>query len=481
MKYLFFFYCLLLCFFPVFGQQTSGVPYTKYGIYDVDGIRPEEYRQRRAALMAAMEVNSVAIFRAQDYAIRSGDEYYRFRQNNNFLYFTGCNESNSTLILVPNGYVTAQGSIVKEILFITPKMKKWTGENLGIEGAREILGFGAEGTQSIALENDKLKEVLVTILSTKHTVYYTPSLVETLNDPVADISFISWRESMKNLQQKYPNLEVKMMNTLVGPMRSVKSPAEIVLLQKAVDATIEGEIEVMKSCEPGMFEYQLQAVAEYCFLREGAEAPGFTSIIGSGPNTQLFHYDANRRRMQNGDLVVVDIGAEYHGYSADITRTIPVNGKFTPEQKAIYDLVLNAEQAAIDTMMPGIMLAEVEKKARKIITDGLIRLGLASDEESAKKYSPHGFCHLIGLDVHEGESPKSIVAGMVLAVEPGIYIPEGSDCDHKFWNIGIRIEDDVVITDDGRSVLSAFSPQTTEDIERIMKKKGIGNQIIGKE
>jgi Xaa-Pro aminopeptidase len=476
-----FFFIIVFSFSIGWGQTISGVPYTKYGIYDIDGIRPEEYRQRRSALMANMEANSVAIFRAQDYVRRSGDEDYRFRQNSNFLYFTGCNESECTLILVPNGFVTDMGNIVKEILFVTPKTKEWTGENLGLEGAREILGFGIEGTQSIALANDKLKEVLASILSSKRILYYTPSLPETMNDPVSDIRFISWRESMKNLQGKYLNLEVKGINTLVGNMRTVKSPAEIELLQKAVDATIAGQIEVMKSCEPEMFEYQLQAVAEYCFLREGAESVGFASIIGSGPNAQLFHYDANRRRIRNGELVVVDIGAEYHGYSADLTRTIPSNGKFTPAQKEIYDLVLNAQQIAIDTMMPGIMMADVENKALKIMAEGLIQLGIAKDEESAKKYSPHGVSHFLGLDVHDAGIEGKLVPGMVITIEPGIYIPEGSDCDQKYWNIGIRIEDDVVITDEGRSVLSAFAPQTASDIEKLMKKKGLGNQVIGKE
>jgi Xaa-Pro aminopeptidase len=185
--------------------------------------------------------------------------------------------------------------------------------------------------------------------------------------------------------------------------------------------------------------------------------------------------------MRNGELVIVDIGAEYHGYSGDITRTIPVNGKFSPAQKEIYELVLNAQQIAIDTIMPGMMMADVENKAKKIIAEGLIRLGIAKDEEDAKKYSPHGVSHFLGLDVHDTGLKGKLVSGMVITMEPGIYIPEGSDCNQKYWNIGIRIEDDVVVTDEGRSVLSAFAPQTTEDIEKLMKKKGIGNQVVGKE
>jgi Xaa-Pro aminopeptidase len=237
----------------------------------------------------------------------------------------------------------------------------------------------------------------------------------------------------------------------------------------------------MKSCEPGMFEYQLQAVVEYCFTQAGAEYTGFPSIIGSGPNTQSYHYEANRRKMQSGELVVMDIGAEYHGYTADVTRTIPVNGKFNPAQREIYELVLQAQHVAIDTIYPGMIMADVEKKAMKVIAGGLIQLGIAKDSDDVKKYCPHGMSHFIGLDVHDDGSIGKLVPGMVMAVEPGIYIPEGSNCHQKFWNIGIRIEDDVVVTDEGRSVLSAFAPQSVEDIEALMKKKGIGNQKVGKE
>ena len=204
-------FLIILCVSFSLGQSTDGVPYTKYGIHDIDRIRPVECRQRRSALMAKMDPNSIAIFRAQEYANRSGDIDYRFRQNSNFLYFTGCNESNSTLILIPDGFVLNNGTLVKEILFLASKTKDWTGENLGTEGAREILGFGSEGTQSIAFPNDRLKEILTSLLLNTHILYYTPSLIETLIDPVSDIHFITWRESMKNLQEKLQNSWVSKM------------------------------------------------------------------------------------------------------------------------------------------------------------------------------------------------------------------------------------------------------------------------------
>jgi Xaa-Pro aminopeptidase len=472
----------ILFFFSLFTSQLlSGIPISNYGIYEPDGIKAEEYRQRRVGVLAKMDLNSVAIFRAQDYLDHSGPVHCRFRQNSDFFYLTGCQETNSTLVLIPGGVVLDSGRTMKEILFITAKAKEWTGENLGIEGAREVLGFGTDRTQSIALTNDRMNEILSSLLSNKHILYYTPSLPETLIDPVSDISFISWRESMKNLQEKYLNLEVKGVNLLLGDMRSMKSHSEIELLQKAADITTAGQIEVMKSCEPGMYEYQLQAVAEYCFTRSGAENYAFPSIIGSGPNTQFQHYGTNRRKMQSGDLVVIDIGAEYHGYTSDITRTIPVNGKFSTAQKDVYDLVLQAQTMVIESLMPGMLIADIEKKGSDVMSEGLIRMGIAKDFEDAKKYCLHKIIHFIGLDVHDVAASGKLMAGMVLAVEPGIYIPEGSQCNRKYWNIGIRIEDDVVVTDDGRSVLSAFAPQSITDIELLMKKRGIGNLEIGKE
>jgi Xaa-Pro aminopeptidase len=478
--------CFLLFFFSIvwmscgISQKKNSV-HSAYAAYDTDGIKPEEYRQRRSALLAKMSPNSIAVLRSRDNTPRSGDENYRYRQNSDFLYLTGCKESNSTLILIPNGLILNEKNKVYEILFIKPKTKNWTGESLGVEGASEILGFGSDGTQSITLTNNRLKEILEPLLANSNILYYKPSLVRSLIDPVSDINFVSPQESINNLQNKYPNIEIKEINEIIGEMRNVKSSAEIELLQKAVDATVKAHIEAIKSCEPEMFEYQLQAVVEYCFTQTGAEYAGFPSIIGSGPNTQTLHYDANRRKMQSGELVVMDIGAEYHGYSADITRTIPVNGKFTPAQREIYELVLRAQQDAIDSICPGKKMADIENSVMKIISEGLNRLGIVTDSSNIKKYCPHGISHSIGLDVHDKGSLERLVPGMVVTVEPGVYIPEGSECDEKYWNIGIRIEDDIIVTEKGRNVLSASAPKSVNDIEILMKKKGIGNQPVGEE
>ena len=236
----------------------------------------------------------------------------------------------------------------------------------------------------------------------------------------------------------------------------------------------------MKSCEPEMYEYELQAVIEYCFAKNGAEYQGFPSIVGSGPNSCILHYEANRRQMKAGDVVVMDIGAEIEGYSADVTRTIPVNGTFSGPQKEIYEIVLLAQAEATKEFKPGASPMVPSQKAYDVIAEGLMKLGIIKDKQEARTYYMHGLSHHIGLDVHDpGPYGKPYVPGMILTNEPGIYIPAGSPCDKKYWNIGVRIEDDVLITADGNRVLSAGASKAVKEIETLMKKQGLGNAKIG--
>ncbi len=241
-------------------------------------------------------------------------------------------------------------------------------------------------------------------------------------------------------------------------------------MQKAIDATVSGCIEAMKSCEPGMYEYELQAAVEYCYTRSGCEYYGFPSIIGSGPNALNFHYDANRRQMNSGELVVMDIGAEYHGYSADVTRTIPVNGTYSPAQKEIYELVLNAQNSAIKEVKSNTPMNVSGKKAMEVLGEGLIKLGIIQDKNDVKKYCPHGVSHFVGLDVHDVGSTERLLPGMVFTIEPGLYIPDSSNCNKKYWGIGIRIEDDILVTENGCKILSEAAPRTIGEIEILMKQ-----------
>ena len=309
-------------------------------------IRPEEYRQRRALLMAKMEPGSIAIFKAKDPANRSNDVNYLYRQESNFLYLTGCDEQRSYLLLSPDGIQIDSVGTVNEVLFIRPKTRSAAGESLGLEGAKSELGFAA------VLPATELLSFAKKALTGKKILYYSPSMPDIMGDPLMERRTIISREVRSELQAAFPGLEVKSLTSAVAELRSVKSQTELELIQKAIDATITAHVEAMKSCEPEMYEYELQAVIEYCFAKNGAEYQGFPSIVGSGPNSCILHYEANRRQMKAGDVVVMDIGAEIEGYSADVTRTIPVNGTFSAPQKEIYEIVLQAQAEATKELSP---------------------------------------------------------------------------------------------------------------------------------
>jgi len=442
-------------------------------IEELTGIKAEEYRQRRALVLSKMEPNSIAIFKAADPRNRSNDVNYEFKQDDNFFYLTGCDETRSYLVLSPDG-VQVDSATAREVFFIRPTQRSASGTSLGIEGAKSLLEF------EFVLPSSDLFDFVKRNLAGKKILYYYPSIPDVVFDPLMGKRYILSREVKSELQTQFPSLEIKSLAGVLAEMRSVKSPAEIALIQKAIDATAIGDIEAMKSAQPRMYEYELQAVIEYCFAKNGAEYPGFPSIVGSGPNSCILHYDANRRQMQSGDVVVMDIGAEYHGYTADATRTIPVDGKFSPAQREIYEIVLKAQEEAIKEFKAGASPSAPSQKATDVIADGLIKLGIIKDKSEVRRYYVHGLSHHIGLDVHDaGRFGATYVPGMILTVEPGIYIPEGSPCDKKYWNIGVRIEDDVLITESGPRVLSARAPKTVKEIESLMKERGIGNVTIG--
>lgn len=437
-------------------------------------LKPEEYKQRRAFLMSKMEPNSIAIFKSRDASNRSNDVNFEYRQDSNFLYLTGCNEIRSYLLLCPDGVQVDSATTAKEVFFVRPKARSAAGESLGFEGAKSELGF------DVALSSSDLLAFAKRVIAGKKILYYSSSIPDVAYDPLLEKRTIISREVKNELQAGFPDLEIKNLYGALAEMRMVKSPVEIELLQKAIDATVTAHIEAMKSCEPGMYEYELQAVIEYCFTKNGAEYQGFPSIVGSGPNSCILHYEANRRQMRNGDVVVMDIGAEYQGYSADVTRTIPVNGAFSQPQREIYEIVLRAQDESFKEFKPGVSLSVPGQRAADVIAESLLQLGIIQKKEEFRRYYMHGLSHNIGLDVHDvGMFMASMKPGMVLTVEPGIYITEGSPCDKKYWNIGVRIEDDVLITADGSRVLSAAAPRTVKEIESLMKKQGVGNMKIG--
>jgi Xaa-Pro aminopeptidase len=284
----------------------------------------------------------------------------------------------------------------------------------------------------------------------------------------------------KDLQQKVvlamkpkTNIDVDSFGVILADMREVKTAEEIKLLTKAIRISAVGQIEVMKAMRPHMSETELQGIHEFVYKKYGAEYEGYPSIVGAGNNGCILHYIENNKTKVGNDLVLMDLGAEYRGYTADVTRTIPANGKFTPEQKAIYDIVYKAQEAGIKASVVGAGFQAPNTASKAEINKGLFELGIIKSVDERHNYLPHGVSHYLGLDVHDPGMYGTFRANSVITVEPGIYIPEGSNCDKKWWGIAVRIEDDILITEKGPINLSGEAPRTSEAIEKMMAKSSV--------
>jgi Xaa-Pro aminopeptidase len=293
------------------------------------------------------------------------------------------------------------------------------------------------------------------------------------------------KEDMYNLRQQFEAHLFKAnddvikkgeYNIWMSKLREVKEEEELVLLRKAIDITCDAQTELLKAIKPGMKEYQSEAIVEFVFKLNGAEYPGFPSIQGSGANSCVLHYQTNRKQMVGHNLLVSDVGAEYHGYTADVTRTMPVDGKFSEEEAIIYNLVLKAQNAGIKAARVGENFWSSNVAATTVLSQGLQELGIIKTPLELKRYFMHGTSHYLGLDVHDTGTYGKLQANSVITVEPGIYIEEGSPCDPKWWNIGVRIEDDILITKEGPVNLSDCIPRTIPEIEQLMEKNSFINQ-----
>jgi Xaa-Pro aminopeptidase len=345
----------------------------------------------------------------------------------------------------------------------------WTGKILGVDGVKETCKienvFTHDKFNYATIDLSKVDSVLTTL--------YTEGILQKYygRGGVDPLSKMAQLVDSAVTTQKKPNA-ARTITNILRTLRSVKQPEEIAILEKVVAMSVQGHNEVMKATKPNMTEYQAQAIMEYIFKKNGSEFVGYPSINGSGENSCILHYESNQRLMKNGDLLLSDCAAEYHGYSADVTRTIPVNGKFSPEQKIIYELVLEAQDSAFLQCKSGNASNEPHKAALRVITQGLKKLGIITADADVRTYFPHGTSHGLGLDVHDPNPPK-LEPGAVFTVEPGIYIAPGSKCDQKWWSIGVRIEDDILITASGYKNLSAGSPRTVAEIEKMAKQKSI--------
>ncbi|MBS1903086.1 MAG: aminopeptidase P N-terminal domain-containing protein [Bacteroidetes bacterium] len=456
---------LLLCLFcclPTLSVAQSLVQNEQYAQYDSDRLPASFHRSRRDSVVAHMSANSAALFLGGVEKNRANDVSYEFHQDPNFYYLTGHIQPNAALLIIKE-----KEQAVRQILFVeakNPARETWTGIRLGTDGAKRILGF--EEAEVI----DSLPSVLSSLLPRIETFYYSPNYGMKVVDPAIDSGFGLSSTVVSILERRYPKLVIRSLLPILSRLRMVKTTEELVLMRKAVSISNEGHNEIMRTVQPGWYEYQMQALGEYVFKRHGAEYTGYPCIVGSGNNSTILHYETNRRKTESGDFVEMDIGAEYHGYSADVTRSFPVNGTFTPEQRAIYEIVLEAQDSGIAAVTVGGEFRAAHYAALSVIQRGLLKLGIISTPNEAIRYFMHGTSHFLGLDVHDAGVPGPLPENAVITVEPGIYIPAGSPCDPKWWKIGCRIEDDILVTASGPEILSSGSPRRIQEIEALMKK-----------
>lgn len=452
-------FCLLMPAITIAQQTTE---------YPNDYLSPEFHAGRRAAFREMMPDNSVGVFFASQVRVRNNDVDYQYAQSKNFYYLTGLEEPNALLLLFKKP-VTILEATGTEFIFVqnrNPQQEMWTGKILGSEGVKNKYKIANVFTNDKFTANTFDFNSVDTILSLYkgEDILSKYSNRDQLSRMAAIVdNFIN--ETKKPLSDRSTRM-------IMSSLRGIKQPEEIKLLEKAATMSCEGHNDVMRAVKPGMTEYQAQAIMEYNFKKNGSEYPGYPSINGSSENACVLHYVTNLRKMNDGDLLLSDCAAEYHGYTADVTRTIPVNGKFTPEQKLIYELVLEAQDSGFAACKPGAPFGDVDAAARRVVNRGLIKLGIAANEQEARQYFPHGTSHHLGLDVHD-MGPRILQEGVYITVEPGIYIPPGSKCDKKWWSIGVRIEDDILITKDGHRNLSASSPRSVAEIEKMAKQKSI--------
>ena len=421
-----------------------------------DAQSPEEYGQRRMKLMSGLPTESVIVTGAAPEVVRNDDVYYDYRQSSNFYYLTGFEEPGAVLVMSPGRklYDRETRAYLSEMLFIpdvNPIDVIWNGPKTTMEDA--IGRLGIECIKPIGAYESIISDILAG----------APEVYLDAGGLSLESSTPSYLNYLRKAQEKLIPFSLKSVRDGLGALREVKTNAEIQNIQKAVDITGEALLAVLQSLKPEMYEYEIQALIEFTFRKNGSRRLGFPSIVGSGPNTCYLHYVDNNRRIKAGDLLLLDIGAEWNMYTADVTRTFPASGSFTPRQKVFYELVLKAQQEAIRIIKPGISHKDVHARAAEILSNGMKDLGLIQDEKDFRKYYMHGTSHFLGLDVHDIKISDTLVPGMVFTVEPGIYIPEEE--------IGIRIEDDIVVTETGCTVLSGKIPSTVSAIEALMRQR----------
>jgi Xaa-Pro aminopeptidase len=505
-----------------------------------DFLSPDFHKGRREALRKMMPANSVMAVFAFPVRNFSNDVDYKYHANPDLYYFSGYTEPNSVLLIFKEPQKDSANQTYNEVFFVQKRdasREQWTGKRLGIEGVKalgfshvynagdfdrylpDLSTFGKiifEFPQDLSDRITQPDEVFDLVKTFKKKAAIPADFdAEIAGDIMSLRQYPRLVNSISGLTNYYKGMAEKSeeykksalisrvialkdsneVNALLKEvsdskwdpalyglytkqLRQIKTAEELVLMRKTIDISALGHNEAMKAIKPDMSELELQGVQEFIHKKLGAEYVGYPSIAGAGNNGCVLHYiENNVTKIGDSKMILMDIGAEYHGYSADVTRTFPSNGKFSAEQKQIYNIVYDAQEAVFKILKEGASFADIEKTSRDVVTKGLVQLGILKDDKQNRLYYPHGCSHFLGLDVHDKGIYNTLAENMIITVEPGIYIPEGSACDKKWWGIAVRIEDDVLIKKDSYEVLSILSPRKAEDVEKMAAQKSFVDNL----
>lgn len=438
----------------------------------MESIKQAEFKARREQLMHQMGKDSIALLFAAPEYVRSGDSHYTYRQNSNFYYLTGFDEPYAVAVFVP-------GRSEGEFIFFNQSnnldLEIWIGKRIGQEGA--CRDYGANEAYPI----EQLNDMMPKLMEGKQTLYFGFGVSDEWDKQVA-----GWLNQIRRGVRSGLGApeQVININQLLHEMRLIKSQSEIALMRHVAQLSAQAHIEAMKICQRAKYEYQVEAAMWHHLAMNGCRSWAYDPIVGGGGNTCVLHYGRNDAPLKSGDLLLVDAGGEYQCYAADITRTYPVNGQFSPEQKALYELVLRSQKMAIESIKPGVAWNKSQAIIVQVLTEGLVDLGILKgsvneliEKEAYTQFYMHKSGHWLGIDVHDvgayrlDNEWRLLKAGMVLTVEPGLYIKAHSkNVDPRWWNMGIRIEDDVLVTENGYEVLSKHVPKEVNEIEILMRE-----------
>ncbi len=427
------------------------------------------HEHRRKAFMEKI-AGGVAIFPSALQAMRTHSTEYRYRQDANFYYLTGFEEPEAVCVIAPDHPEH------QYVLFVRPRAPEqevWTGKRAGVEGAKER--FGADEAYPIEEFDEKISEYI----GTSERLYYGFGADDAFNQKIIELLKGYRRHRLR--EGTGPTTLIDPTDLLAG-MRLIKDETELGRIRKAVDISVEAHMTAMGAVRPGIYEYELESLIDSIYRKNGGTGPAFLTIVAKGANATTLHYTTNDCQIEDGDLVLIDAGCEYQYYCGDITRTFPANGKFTDPQRAIYQSVLDAQCEIIESIRPGVSIGDPAQKAVEMLTEAMLELGLLVgekekiiEEQEYRKFYMHSVGHMLGVEVHdvaktrEGEEHRTFQPGMVMTVEPGLYIdPDSEDIPPEYSGIGVRIEDNILVTESGCEVLTAAVPKTIDEIEKLM-------------